>query len=123
LSQVDSEWVRSLDADYVLGDDLVSEIGSKRRAGNVRRFWARFVYQIFGRSLSASLYPRRAVHYCKASAAYVDAGQRQRVRIGGNTEPSQSDLCTLQSARVSSDVVDRAARLVRLYSVLQPDGG
>src|ERR1700683_1102552 len=86
LSLVDSEWVLSLDADYVLSDDLVSEIASLRPAGNVRGFWARFVYQIFGRSLSASLYPRRAVLYRKGSAIYVDEGHTQRVRIDGEIQ-------------------------------------
>jgi hypothetical protein len=86
LSHVDSEWVLSLDADYVLSDDLVSEIASLRPAGNVRGFWTRFVYQIFGRSLSASLYPRRAVLYRRASAAYVDEGHTQRVCIEGEVK-------------------------------------
>src|SRR5262245_22984435 len=63
LSRVESEWVLSLDADYVLSDELVSEIATLQPNGNVRAFWARFVYQIFGRSLQASLYPRRAVLY------------------------------------------------------------
>jgi glycosyltransferase involved in cell wall biosynthesis len=86
LSHVESEWVLSLDADYVLSDDLVSEIASLRPDGNVRGFWARFVYQIFGRSLRASLYPRRAVLYRRASAAYGDEGHTQRVHIEGEVQ-------------------------------------
>lgn len=84
LSHVESEWVLSLDADYVLGDALVSEIASLRPERSVHGFWATFVYQIFGRSLRASLYPRRAVLYRKASASYVDEGHTQRVRIDGD---------------------------------------
>ena len=85
LTHVDSEWVLSLDADYVLSDELISEIAALRPDSNVRGFWARFVYRIFGRSLRASVYPSRAVLYRKSSARYVDEGHTQRVRIDGET--------------------------------------
>jgi glycosyltransferase involved in cell wall biosynthesis len=83
LTHIESEWVLSLDADYVLSDELVLEIATLRPSSNVRGFWARFVYRIFGRSLRASLYPRRAVLYRRSSASYVDEGHTQRVRIDG----------------------------------------
>jgi len=83
LSQIKSEWVLSLDADYVLSDALVAEIASLEPEANVRGYWAKFVYQIFGRSLRASLYPPRAVLYRKSAAVYVDEGHTQRVRIAG----------------------------------------
>src|SRR5262245_14575666 len=68
LTHVESEWVLSLDADYVLSDELISEIAALRPDGNVCGFWARFVYRVFGRNLRTSLYPKRAVLYRKASA-------------------------------------------------------
>ena len=83
LTQIDSEWVLSLDADYVLSDGLISEIESLRPTDNIRGFWARFVYQIFGRALRASVYPPRAVLYRRSAAEYVDEGHTQRVRIDG----------------------------------------
>ena len=83
LTHIDSEWVLSLDADYVLSDELISEIGSLQPADNIRGFWARFVYQIFDRTLRASVYPPRAVLYRRSTAAYVDEGHTQRVRIDG----------------------------------------
>jgi glycosyltransferase involved in cell wall biosynthesis len=93
LSHVDTDWVLSLDADYVLSDDLVLEIASLRPDGSVRGFRARFVYQIFGRSLSASLYPRRAVLYCRAGAVYVDEGHTQRVQIEGEVQSLVNPIC------------------------------
>jgi glycosyltransferase involved in cell wall biosynthesis len=83
LTHIDSEWVLSLDADYVLSDELISEIGSLQPADNIRGFWARFVYRIFDRTLRASVYPPRAVLYRRSTAAYVDEGHTQRVRIDG----------------------------------------
>lgn len=84
LSQIEGKWVLSLDADYVLSDSLVSEIASLRPDDNVCGFWVRFVYQIFGRSLRASLYPRRAVLYRRTSAVYGNEGHSHRVRINGD---------------------------------------
>src|SRR5262249_21906405 len=86
LAHVESEWVLSLDADYVLSDELISEISALRPNCNLRGFWARFVYQIFGHPLRASLYPNRAVLYRKSSARYVDEGHAHRVKIDGETE-------------------------------------
>lgn len=83
LTHVESEWVLSLDADYVLSDELIAELAELRPSSNVRGFWARFVFQIYGRSLRASLYPSRAVLYRKSSASYLDEGHTQRVRIDG----------------------------------------
>src|ERR1700693_547884 len=83
LTHIDSEWVLSLDADYVLSDELVSEIANLRPTDNIRGFWARFIYQVFGHALRASVYPRRAVLYRRSAAVYVDEGHTQRVRIDG----------------------------------------
>jgi glycosyltransferase involved in cell wall biosynthesis len=83
LTQVDTEWVLSMDADYVLSDELVGEIAALRPNSNTCGYWAHFVYQIFGRSLRATVYPKRAVLYRKTSATYVDEGHTQRVRIEG----------------------------------------
>jgi glycosyltransferase involved in cell wall biosynthesis len=83
LTHIDSEWVLSLDADYVLSDGLISEIERLRPTDNIRGFWARFVYRIFGHALRASVYPPRAVLYRRSAAAYVDEGHAWRVRIDG----------------------------------------
>jgi glycosyltransferase involved in cell wall biosynthesis len=84
LSQIDSEWVLSLDADYVLSEGLVAEMSSTRPYANVHGFWAGFVYKVFGQALRASVYPKRVVLYRKSSAVYVDEGHAHRVRIKGD---------------------------------------
>jgi glycosyltransferase involved in cell wall biosynthesis len=83
LSQIDSEWVLSLDADYVLSDGLISEIERLQPTDNIHGFWARFVFRIFGHALRASVYPPRVVLYRRSAATYVDEGHTQRVRIHG----------------------------------------
>ena len=123
LSHVESEWVLSLDADYVLSDALVAEIAALQPANHIHGFWARFVYQIFGRSLRASLYPKRAVLYRKASARYFDEGHAHHVRIEG-------DLLTLTNPIYHDDRkpisrwFDSQARYVSLEAshLLSSDG-
>ena len=83
LTHIGSEWVLSLDADYVLSDELISEIRSLRPTDNINGFCVEFVYRIFGHALRASVYPPRAVLYRRSTAAYVDEGHTQRVRING----------------------------------------
>src|SRR5215469_13968658 len=70
LTQIASPWALSLDADYELSDELVSELTSLLPPNNVVGYQARFVYRIYGRPLRGSLYPPRAVLYRKDRPFY-----------------------------------------------------
>ena len=83
LSEIRSPWVLSLDADYVLSDDLVEEIQNLEPSETVNGYQARFVYRIFGRSLRGSLYPPRTVLYRKDKAVYRNEGHGHRVAVQG----------------------------------------
>jgi glycosyltransferase involved in cell wall biosynthesis len=83
LQQIASEWVLSLDADYVLDDALIKEITALAPPADVDGFRARFVYCVAGRSLRGSLYPDRTVLYRRAQARYRDDGHGHRVAIDG----------------------------------------
>lgn len=80
---ISSEWVLALDADYVLSEDLVEELGALEPAAGVRAYRARFVYCVNGRPLKGSAYPPVAVLYRRAGADYVQDGHTQRVAVGG----------------------------------------
>jgi glycosyltransferase involved in cell wall biosynthesis len=138
LTHVESEWVLSLDADYVLSDALVTEILALQPADHIHGYWARFVYQIFGRSLRASLYPKRAVLYRKASASYFDEGHTQRVSIEGDlltlTNPiyhddrkpisrwfgSQARYVSLEASHLLNSDRSKLARIDRLRLFIVP---
>ncbi|NEQ83716.1 MAG: glycosyltransferase family 2 protein, partial [Moorea sp. SIO2I5] len=49
LGKIPSEWVLSLDADYVLTDELISEIQTLPRSPDVNSYSVRFKYCIFGK--------------------------------------------------------------------------
>lgn len=83
LGKIDTDWVLSLDADYVLSDELVSELAELRPESSIGGFWVRFVYRVYGRQLRGSLYPNRIVLYRKSNADYLDEGHTQRVQVHG----------------------------------------
>ncbi len=83
LTQIDSSWVLSLDADYELGDELVSELATLAPPDTVVAYRAKFVYRIYGRPLRGSLYPPRAVLYRKDRAFYRAEGHAHRVVLDG----------------------------------------
>ena len=90
LGQVTSEWVLSLDADYVLSDDFRDEVTVLEPAANTVGYRASFKYAVFGRPLRASLYPPRTVLYRRDRARYRDEGHGHRVQIDGNELPLRS---------------------------------
>ncbi|WP_395746993.1 glycosyltransferase family 2 protein [Prosthecobacter sp.] len=83
LEQVRTEWVLSLDADYVLTDAWISEVTALQPGPEVMGLTAQFVYCVYGRPLRASLYPPRTVLYRRASGTYRDDGHGHRVSISG----------------------------------------
>lgn len=83
LTKVESEWVLSIDADYILSDELISEIDSLPPDGEVDGYAVRFRYQVWGSPLRGTLYPARQVLYRKNKAEYLDDGHAHRVKLGG----------------------------------------
>lgn len=83
LQLVTTRWVLSLDADYVLSDQLVQDLERLIPDNDVAGYSARFIYCVGGRPLRASLYPPRTVLYRKERAQYHDEGHSHRVKIDG----------------------------------------
>lgn len=84
LEHIKTEWVLSLDADYVLSDELNRELVELNPEANIAGCRAAFTFLIHGKKLRASLYPPRTVLYRKAAANYRDEGHGHRVQINGN---------------------------------------
>jgi hypothetical protein len=87
LKHVRTEWVLSLDADYVLTHDLTEELSTLNPQPSTAGFSARFIYCVYGRTLRASLYPQRTVLYRAGLAAYRDEGHGHRVEVRGGVVP------------------------------------
>lgn len=83
LAQINSEWSLSIDADYLLSDELMKEIRSVKSASQTNGYSVGFKYCIFGKPLVATLYPPRVVLYRAKQATYHDEGHGHRVTIEG----------------------------------------
>lgn len=80
---VRTPWVLALDADYVLSDAVVAELGALEPPAGVAGYRANFTYVVDGRALWGSLYPPTVVLYRPERARYVQDGHAQRVQVDG----------------------------------------
>lgn len=90
LTQVHTEWVLSLDADYVLTDELINEIRSLDPDDSTSAYLVRFKYCIDGKQLRGAAYPARRVLYRRERAVYENDGHAHHVRITGETQQLSS---------------------------------
>ena len=86
LSQIESEWVLSLDADYIVTPELSAEIAALNPPTDMAGYSVEFRYCIFGRPLRSTVYPARTVLYRRQCARYRDEGHGHRVMIDGKVE-------------------------------------
>lgn len=85
LEQIKSEWVLSLDADYILSKELINEIKALPKESEVYSYMVRFKYCVFGKPLGGTLYPARKVLYRKDKAVYKEDGHAHRVWVEGKS--------------------------------------
>jgi len=83
LAQIKTEWVLTLDADYVLSDGFLSELRNWTPAVDLNAYFASFQYCVHGRRLRGSLYPPRAVLFRAALCRYASDGHTQKLKIEG----------------------------------------
>ena len=83
LGLIETPWVLSLDADYVLSDVLVDELSALQPETDTMGYQAKFIYRIHGRPLRGSLYPPRVVLYQAGRASYEQVGHAHRLSISG----------------------------------------
>ncbi|MBD6617938.1 glycosyltransferase family 2 protein [Komarekiella sp. 'clone 1'] len=85
LEQVESKWVLSLDADYVVTDNLRTEIIDLPADGQINGYFARFKYCVFGKPLRGTILPPRQVLFRKDKAVYIDDGHTQLLQLAGKS--------------------------------------
>lgn len=78
-----SEWVLTLDADYLVDNSFASELQALAPPPEINGYIAPFVYWSLGQRLRGSLYPPRIVLFRKESGAFVQDGHTQRLRLDG----------------------------------------
>jgi hypothetical protein len=83
LSQIPTTWVLSMDADYVVSQELAEEIQALSPKPEEKGFRTAFLYRIYGHTLRGALYPPRTVLYRAEEARYQDEGHGHRVIVPG----------------------------------------
>jgi glycosyltransferase involved in cell wall biosynthesis len=83
LAQVETPWVLTLDADYVLSDELVNELQERPLSTNEAGYYASFRYCVHGSILRSSLYPPRIVLFQRHRGRYISDGHTQLLEIDG----------------------------------------
>ncbi len=84
LEKIKTEWVLSLDADYILSDELVEELHSLPDYLTKDAYFVKFKYCVFGEPLRGNLLPPRKVFYRTNKAIYIEDGHAHRVEVSGD---------------------------------------
>lgn len=83
LQHVESEWALSLDADYVLSDELVLELAELPNNLSIDGYFIKFKYCVFGCPLRGTILPPRQALFRKNKSVYIDDGHTQLVQVWG----------------------------------------
>jgi len=83
LSLVQSPWVLSMDADYVLTKSFIEETRAFIEQDTFVAFQTRFKFVVFGKPLRRDNTTPRPVLFRKSACHYYDDGHTQRLRIDG----------------------------------------
>src|SRR5215213_5431025 len=91
-TQITTDWVLALDADYIVTTDFVNELRILKPSQNTAGYRARFIYCISGKRLHSGIYPPVTVLYRRSAANYVQDGHTQRVSLDGRIEELRSPM-------------------------------
>ncbi|MGH6616005.1 glycosyltransferase family 2 protein [Sphingomonas sp.] len=86
MGLIETPFVLSMDADYVLTQALIDEITLLRPAMTVSGYRTAFRYCIYGHRLAGTLYPARVTLYRPERGEYADFGHGHKLAIEGAVE-------------------------------------
>jgi glycosyltransferase involved in cell wall biosynthesis len=82
-TEIDTDWILRLDADYQVSDALVAEIQALDPSAPVSAYRISFDYAVFSHKLRSSLYPANTVLLRKGSFAVRDKGHTEAWDVHG----------------------------------------
>ena len=95
-TQIATDWILRLDADYQVSDALVAEIAALDPNALVSAYRVSFAYAIFSRKLSSSLYPANTVLLRQGGFSIRDKGHTEAWDVNG-------PVATLRAAIIHDD--------------------
>jgi glycosyltransferase involved in cell wall biosynthesis len=85
LQYVESNWVLSIDADYIVTDELIAQMEELDSDSPMDGYFTRFKYCVFGKPLRGTLLPPRQVLFQREKATYIDDGHAHQVNVNGKS--------------------------------------
>jgi glycosyltransferase involved in cell wall biosynthesis len=85
IDQVQTEWCLSLDADYLVTPELISELERLQPPDTIDGYFVPFKYCVFGKPLKGTILPPRQVLFRQARSAYIDDGHTQLLQVKGQS--------------------------------------
>jgi glycosyltransferase involved in cell wall biosynthesis len=82
-TEITTDWILRLDADYQVSDELVSELGQLDPDAPISAYRIRFDYAIFSHKLFSSLYPANTILLRKAKFYVWDRGHTEAWDVNG----------------------------------------
>lgn len=94
LSLINSEWVMSLDADYVLTDSFISEAKQLVTTNDLNQtaYSSKFKFLIYGKQLISNNTTARPVLFRRSNCFYIDDGHAHRLEINGSVGAFKSSI-------------------------------
>lgn len=92
LEKIDTEWVLSMDADYVLTEQFIKELSDILSSATHDGYYAAFKFCIFGKPLRADNTTPRQVLYRVAKGQYIDDGHQHKVVVDGKQADFKSSI-------------------------------
>jgi glycosyltransferase involved in cell wall biosynthesis len=86
LKHIETKWVLSLDADYVITPDLIEEITTAFNKNDVSGYKIPLKACVYGKPLRSSIFPPRICLYQKKLSHYTMGGHGHVLKISGKTE-------------------------------------
>ena len=123
-SGVATEWVLTLDADYVLADGAPTEIAALKPDSAVGGFEVAFRYCVKGRPLPRAMLPNRVVLFRRARGRFRQDGHTQRVHVEGEIGRLRAPIDHDDRKSLSRWLTaqDRYAQLERDKLLASPEG-
>lgn len=91
-TDITSEWVLALDADYIVTDEVLAELEALSPTPECNGYRANFLYCVNGQRLRSGIYPPVTVLYRRAAATYVQDGHTQKLALNGGLEQLRTPI-------------------------------
>jgi glycosyltransferase involved in cell wall biosynthesis len=118
-TQIATEWILRLDADYHVSDELVAEIAALDPNAPVSAYRVSFDYAIFSRRLLSSLYPANTVLLRNGRFSVRDRGHTEAWEVQGPVATLRAVIIHDDWKRTGSWVAGQARYMQRELDYLQ----